>query len=112
MIPRRTVRDCCYCHSINWRQVSAAAIRITRQARRESLAGEAFGDRVAVLAEAQGLPAEEEEALADLLADHSAIQPGRRFRLRGGYTNGRHRTTAMLDSGVRRTVVIRWRYPG
>jgi len=26
-----------------------------------------------------------------------------------GYTNGRHRTTAMLDSSVRRTVVIRWK---
>jgi hypothetical protein len=111
VIPRRAVRDCCYYHSINWRLVSAAAIRVTRQARREGLAGEAFGDRLAILAQAQGLPAEEEEALADLLADHSAIQPGPRFRLRRGYTNGRHRTTAMLASGVRRTVVIRWRYP-
>jgi len=109
VVPRRTVRDCCYYHSTDWRQVSAAAIQVTRQARREGLAGEALGDRVAELAEAQGLPAEQEEALADLLADHSAIQPGRRFRLRRGYTNGRHRTTAMLDSGVRRTVVIRWK---
>jgi hypothetical protein len=91
--------------------VSAAAIRITRQARRERLAGEAFGDRVAVLAAAQGLPAQEEEALADLLTDHSAIQPGPRFRFRAGYTNGRNRTTAMLDVGVRRTVIVRWRYP-
>jgi hypothetical protein len=111
VIPRRAVRDCCYYHSVSWRRVSAAAIRVTRQARREGLAGEAFGDRLAILAQAQGLPAAEEEALADLLADHSAIQPGPRFRLRRGYTNGRHRTTAMLDSGVRRTVVIRWRYP-
>lgn len=111
VIPRRTTRDCCYYHRVNWRQVSAAAIRVARQARREGLAGDAFGDRVAVLAAAQGLPAQEEDALADLLADHSAIQPGRRFRLRAGYTNGRHRTTAMLDSGVRRTVIVRWRYP-
>jgi hypothetical protein len=112
VIPRRTTRDCCYYHRVNWRQVSAAAIRVTRQARREGLAGDAFGDRVAVLAATQGLPAQEEEALSDLLADHSAIQPGPRFRLRAGYTNGRHRTTAMLDSGVRRTVIVRWRYPG
>lgn len=107
VIPRRTTRDCCYYHRVNWRQVSAAAIRITRQARREGLAGEAFGDRVAVLAAAQGLPEQEEEALADLLTDHSAIQPGPRFRFRAGYTNGRHRTTAMLDAGVRRTVIVR-----
>jgi hypothetical protein len=109
LLPRREVRDCCYYHSINWRQVSAAAIRVTRQARREGLAGVAFGDRVTALARAQGLPAGEAEALDVLLADHTAIQPGRRSRLRRGYTNGRHRTTAMLDSGVRRTVVVRWR---
>lgn len=48
----------------------------------------------------------EEEALDDLLAEHSAIQPGP--RLRPGYTNGRHRTTAMLDAGVRRTAIVRW----
>jgi hypothetical protein len=111
VIPLRTTRDCCYYHRVNWRQVSAVAIRVTRQARREGLVGEAFGDRVAVLAAAQGLPAREEEALADLLADHSALQPGPRFRLRAGYTNGRHRTTAMLDVGVRRTIIVRWRYP-
>ena len=53
VIPRRRTRDCCYYHRVNWRQVSAAAIRVTRQARR----------------------------------------------------------TAMLDAGVRRTVIVRWRYP-
>ena len=111
VIPLRTTRDCYYYHRVNWRQVSAVAIRVTRQARREGLVGEAFGDRVAVLAAAQGLPAREEEALADLLADHSVLQPGPRFRLRAGYTNGRHRTTAMLDVGVRRTIIVRWRYP-
>lgn len=112
VIPSRTTRDCCYYHRVNWRQVSAAAVRVTRQARREGLGGEAFGDRAAALAAAQGLPAQEEEALAELLAEYSAIQPGPRFRLRAGYTNGRHRTTAMLDVGVRRTVIVRWRYPG
>ena len=91
--------------------MSAAAIRVTRQARREGLVGEAFGDRVTVLAAAQGLPAQKEAALADLLTDHSAIQPGPLFRFRAGYTNGRHRTTAMLNVGVRRTVIVRWRYP-
>jgi hypothetical protein len=113
VIPRRTARDCCYYHGIDWRRVSAAAIRVTRQARREGLAGQALSGQADELAEAQGLPPEEEEALADLLSDHSGIQPGRRVSLgRRYYTNGRHRTTAMLDSGVRRTVVIRWRYPG
>jgi hypothetical protein len=31
---------------------------------------------------------------------------GRRFCI-----NGRHRANAMLDAGVRRTVVIRWQMP-
>ena len=75
------------------------------------LAGEAFGDRAAVLAAAQGLPALEEEALADLLSDFRTVQPGPRFRFRPGYTNGRHRMTAMPGAGVRRTVIVRWRYP-
>lgn len=105
-------RDCCYYHSVDWRAVSAAAIRIVRRARREGLAGEAIGERADELAEPQGLTGEEELALAELLTDHSGIQPGRRALLgRRYYTNGRHRTSAMLDSGVRRTVVIRWRYP-
>jgi hypothetical protein len=112
-IPRRPVRDCCCYHSIDWRRVSAAAIRITRQARREGLSGQALSGRAAGLAEARGLPPEEEMALAELLSDHSAIQPGPRMSLgRRYYGNGRHRTTAMLEAGVRRTVVIRWRYPG
>ena len=32
IIPRRAARGCCYYHGINWRQVSAAAIRVMRQA--------------------------------------------------------------------------------
>lgn len=87
------------------------AARVTQQARREGLAGEAFGGRVAALAAAQGLPGQEEEALADLLSEFRAVRPGPRFRFRAGYTNGRHRATAMLDAGVRRTVIVRWRYP-
>jgi hypothetical protein len=111
LVPRRAVRDCCYYHRIDWRLVSETAIRVTRQARREGVAGEALSGRLAALSKAEGLPAEEEKALDGLLTTYSAIQPGRRFRLRRGYTNGRHRTAAMLDSGVRRTVVLRWRYP-
>ena len=112
VIPRRAARGCCYYHGINWRQVSAAAIRVMRQARRDGLHGEALSAQADELAAAQGLPPEEEEALVELLSDHSGIQPGPRISLgRRYYGNGRHRTTAMLDAGVRRTVVIRWRYP-
>jgi hypothetical protein len=37
------------------------------------------------------------------------IQPERSSP--GGYINGRHRAQAMLDDGVRRTVVARWDWP-
>ncbi len=49
----------------------------------------------------------EKEALGKLLAGYIAIQPTRLLRRRPGYTNGRHRITAMFDSGVRRTIVRR-----
>jgi hypothetical protein len=103
--PCRMARDCCYYHSIDWRRVSAAAIRITRQARREGLSGRALSGRADELAGSEGLAGEEQLALAELLSEHSAIVPGR------PYGNGRHRVTVMLGVGVRRTVIIRWRYP-
>jgi hypothetical protein len=87
--------------------VSAAAIRVARQARREGLAGQALSGRAAELAEAQDLPPQEKEALDDLLSVYRAIRPTRLLRRRPGYSNGRHRITAMFDSGVRRTVVLR-----
>jgi hypothetical protein len=107
VIPRRASRDCCYYHRVDWHQVSATAIRVTRQARREGLAGQALSGRAAELAEAQDLPPQEKEALGKLLVEYTAIRPTRLLRRRPGYNNGRHRITAMFDSGVRRTIVLR-----
>jgi hypothetical protein len=111
-VRRRGLRDCCYYHSINWHQVSAAAIQITRQARAEGVASEEFTDRVLELARASDLPVAERQALAELLDAGSGIQIEHGDDDRRFYINGRHRTTAMLDAGVRRTVVIRWEMPG
>jgi hypothetical protein len=105
--PRRATRDCCYYHSIDWHQVSAAAIRVTRQARREGMDGLALGHRAAELAEAQDLPPQEKEALVELFTGSTTIRPTRLLRRRPDYGNGRHRITAMFDSGVRRIVVER-----
>lgn len=58
------------------------------------------------------LPAQGKEALGELLAERTAIQPTRLIRRHPGYGNGRHRITAMFDSGVRQIAVLRWRYPG
>jgi hypothetical protein len=107
LIPRRAPRDCCYYHRVDWHQVNAAAIRVTRQARREGLASRALGHRAAELAEDQDLPAQEQKALVALFTGDNTIRPTRLLRRRPGYENGRHRITAMFDSGVRRTVVER-----
>jgi hypothetical protein len=105
--PRRATRDCCYYHRVDWHQVSATAIQVTRLARREGLAGPALSRRARELAQGRDLPPQEKEALGKLLAGYSAIQPTRLLRRRPGYNNGRHRITAMFDSGVRRTIILR-----
>jgi hypothetical protein len=107
VIPRRAPRDCCYYHRVDWHQVSAAAIRVTRQARREGRAGLALGRRAAELAEDQDLPTQEQEALVKLFTGDNTIRPTRLLCRRPGYDNGRHRITAMFDSGVRRIIVER-----
>jgi hypothetical protein len=113
LIPQPGTRDCCYYHSIDWHQVSAAAIRILWQVRAEGLAGEAFTDRLSDLADAGNLPDPERHALWELLSDGAGIQLTGDGRGRGrSYINGRHRVTAMLEAGVRRTVVIHWEMPG
>lgn len=113
IVPRRRVRDCCYYHGIDWHQVSAAAIRIMRQTRREGQVGEVFTSRLLELACAETLPSGEKQALCELLGDGAGIQIDRYDDGRRHYINGRHRVTAMLDAGVRRTVVIgtRWEIP-
>lgn len=107
VIPRRATRDCCYYHRVDWHQVNAAAIQVTRQARRKGLADQPLGRRAVEVAQDQDLPPLEKGALGKLLAEYTAIQPTRLLRRRPGYNNGRHRITAMFDSGVRRTIVRR-----
>lgn len=111
LVRRRSLRDCCYYHSINWHLVSATAIQITQPARTEGVAGEEITDRVLELARASNLPVADRQVLVELLDAGTGVQiehglDGHRF-----YINGRHRTTAMLDAGVRRTVVIHWEMP-
>ncbi len=62
VIPRRATRDCCYYHRVDWHQVNAAAIRVTRQARREGLTGQPLGRRAVEVAQDQDLPPLEKEA--------------------------------------------------
>jgi hypothetical protein len=108
-VPVRRRRDCCYYHRVDWHAVCAAAARIVRQEGRMGLADDM--DRVLKLSDAAGLPGAETEALGELLLDGTGVQINRYDDGTRYYINGRHRTTAMLEAGVRRTVIIKWNAP-
>ena len=99
------------CHSIDWHRVSVAAIRIAAQAHSEGLSGEASADRASEIVLAEKLAAREQRAdRAALSRDrHPGISRGDDGE--AGISTDRHRTTAMLEADVRRTVMIRWNMP-
>jgi hypothetical protein len=110
-VPRTDTQDCCWHHRIDWRAAAAAAVRIARQVNREHITGEeGLYDRACDLIRASGLPEQQQDAVETLLNPHDGITldhlAGDRWRL--SYMNGRKRTHAMLEAGVRRTVTVRW----
>ena len=114
IIPHTRIRDCCWHHSIDWRQASAAAVTLARQMIRDHITGdEEMFDRAFTLIHALELPERQQQAVEALLYPGDGIEieirPGHRWRRR--YMNGRKRAHAMLESGVRRTVVVCWRAP-
>jgi hypothetical protein len=110
LIPRRQLRDCCMYHATDWHSVSRATIRIARQAARRSVASEEWEDRLMELT--AKLPEPEREAAQSLLWPGAGIDIGRLAGQRQfSYADGRHRARAMMDAGVRRTVVTHWHWP-
>ena len=112
--PHTRLQDCCWPHGIDWRQASAAAFAIARQVNREHITDEdELAERAFDLIRAVGLPEQQQEAVETLLSHADGITldhlAGDRWRL--SCMNGRKRTHAMLEVGVHRTVVIRWRAP-
>jgi hypothetical protein len=112
VVPRRQPGACCWMHGGDWGLVSKTAIAFVRQAQRADVApGDIYG-HVLDQARAAGVSGWDFDALEALVNSGDGIQidryeDGRRF-----YINGQHKTRAMLDQGVRRTVVIRWPHPG
>jgi hypothetical protein len=114
IVPRTRIRDCCWHHSIDWRHAAPVAVRLARHVRREHITDEdELAWRAFTLVHELGLPERQEEAVETLLNPHDGITLDHigydRWRL--SYMNGRKRTHAMLEAGVHRTVVIRWRAP-
>jgi hypothetical protein len=113
-IARRSVlRDCCEHHSIDWHEVSAIAVRHARRLNREHITdARALFDRVIDLT--WDLSGDQARAVRSLLSPGDGIMICRlgedpRHPRRWTYQNGRKRTHVMLETGVRRTVVVDWR---
>jgi hypothetical protein len=112
LFPRHVFPDCCWYHSVDWRQVSKVAVRFVRQAQREGVAEEKVTEYVLEHAKASGMTRKELNALDTLTSPGIGIHVSRHAGLRRRtYINGQHRAQAMLDAGVRRTIVIRYEMP-
>ncbi|MFI6603822.1 hypothetical protein ACIBHX_46965 [Nonomuraea sp. NPDC050536] len=106
LAPRRQARTCCWYHGGDWHRVSATAIRLVRVAKRAGVPAAEIPAHVLDNAETEGMLGWELQALQALILSGDGIQLSGRFGT--GYVNGQHKSQAMLDAGVRRTVVIDW----
>ncbi|MEY9842518.1 hypothetical protein [Streptacidiphilus sp. EB103A] len=107
LVPTRRPRTCCWYHGGDWHTVSRLARQSLEHAGHQGAAAgdlAAHADRHAL---ALGATVWQREALASLLDPADAIQPDGQ----GHYENGQHRAQALMDQGVRRTVVLRQHWP-
>lgn len=110
LVPQHRSRGCCWYHAADWHLAARAAIRIARQVGcgvpRDSVDMLIAAEQ---LLDASCLPEREREAAYTLLFPADGIQlavlAGDRWP---SYINGQHRSYVMLQTGVRRTVVIEW----
>lgn len=102
MLPRRGARTCCWYHGGDWHTVNAMAHQVLEQARAQSVNPDDMEEFATVHAAAAGATGWQTEALATLFSIADAIQ----LDEEGGYINGQHRAQAMLEAGVRLTVVL------
>ncbi|MDX3695026.1 hypothetical protein PV726_32750 [Streptomyces europaeiscabiei] len=104
VLPRRgDARSCCWYHGGDWRMVNVMALQVLQRARAQSVDPDDMEEFATAHAAAAGATQWQTEALATLFNTADAIQPSSA----SGYINGQHRAQAMLDAGVRRTVVLR-----
>ena len=101
--------DCCWFHGGDWHRVCETAIRYL-----EELHAEGVDDlseqkhQILRRSRSDDLTPWERQALKVLLHDDIAIlEPVDREWRVNAYINGRHRSQAMIDAGVRRTLIVR-----
>ncbi|WP_204008461.1 hypothetical protein [Virgisporangium aurantiacum] len=106
LVRRRTAQTCCWYHGGDWHKVSTVAIDLVDRAYVAGVPHEDVADFAFAQVDRSSLTDWEVEAVYSLLA--FPIDPGRgRWPRNRGYVNGQHRAQAMLDAGVRRTLVER-----
>jgi hypothetical protein len=107
LLPRRDDGDCCWYHGGDWAQVSRTAIRLVREAKASNVPEDEIARVVVARAESDGVSGWKLAALDSLVDPTVGI-----FVDRDGtssfYVNGQHRAQAMLDAGVRRTLIVRY----
>ncbi|MFE2046779.1 hypothetical protein ACFXAZ_38870 [Streptomyces sp. NPDC059477] len=106
VLPRRGARTCCWYHGGDWHTVSAMALDVLKRARAQGVEADGMEEFALAHAAAADATGWETEALATLFSIADAIQPDSET----GYINGQHRAQALLEAGVRRTVVLRHVY--
>jgi hypothetical protein len=110
---RRARPACCWYHRVDWHAASETAVRLARQAQAAGIPVEDTAEAVAaggLSCELAGADLEAVRALLDvddgiLIDDEDPAEPP-------AVNEGRHRITAMRDTGVRRTVTVRLELTG
>ncbi len=105
LAPRAVLRECCSYHGQDWGYASETAIRLLGIAQGEGLEGEEASDRVTELARAEQLSKGDIKAIRCLVSTSAPLMlhDDERFI----YADGRHRIQAMIDQGVKRTILLR-----
>ena len=108
LFPTHSVAECCWHHQGDWHVVAETAVRLVRRAQGEGYEGARIGERAMDIADDEGIDGWYLDALMSLVEAGMAIQVHRDAAGERSYIDGRHRVTAMLDAGVRETVVARF----
>jgi len=99
VLPRHGGQDCCWIHGGDWHVVSGLAVRLLREASSDGTEDDIeLSSRMMIAARAEGWTGWAWEAFESLVYFPINVDAD-------GYVNGRHRASAMMAAGVRKTVV-------
>ncbi|MDP9850433.1 hypothetical protein [Streptosporangium lutulentum] len=110
LLSTRQGRDCCWYHHGDWHRVCSTALQLAGRAQRAGVPVDDIAEQVLARTEVAQMTGWEQEALESLLCIGTAIQLHGRLGRRE-YTNGQHRSQALMQNGVRRTLVVTCSWP-